>query len=56
MLMQRRVMSCTGPTLLPLERNRARELTVAIFDTPRMRPLMCSEVNAVHRLLCATER
>ena len=38
--MQRRVMSCTGPTLLPLERNRARVLTVAVLDTPRMRPLM----------------
>ena len=28
--MQRRVMSCTGPTLLPLDRNKARVLTVAV--------------------------
>ena len=52
--MQRRVMSCTGPTLLPLDRNKARVLTVAVLETPRMRPLICSDVSAVHRLLCAT--
>ena len=31
-----------------------KSLTVAIFDTPSTRPVMCSEVSAVHRLLCAT--
>ena len=38
-------MSCTGPTLLPLERNRARVLTVAVFArslwrVPAMRAML----------------
>ena len=50
--MQRRAMSCTGPTLFPLDRNSVRVLTVAVFETPSIRPLRYSDVNVVHKLLC----
>ena len=35
-------------------RSRAETEQHAVFDTPRMRPVMYSEVSTVHRLLCAT--
>jgi hypothetical protein len=47
----RRAMSCTGPTLFPLDKNKARVLTVAVLETPRIRPVRCSDVRVVHRLL-----
>src|SRR5690606_2671822 len=49
MVIQRRAISCIGPTLLPLDRISVRVFTTAIFDTPNMRPLINSEVNAVHK-------
>gem|GEM_PF-5860860 len=54
MVMHRRVISFIGVTLLPLDKNSARVLTVAVLDNPSIRPVINSAVRALHKLLCGT--
>ena len=47
-VMVRRVISLTGSTLLPLDKNNVRVPTSAVLLFPRMRPEINSLVNTVH--------